>query len=83
MTREYVGDRLLEQATDTLRDPDEYGDGDNLGIEDLFAERTEEGLEQRLQTQEMDSGDEASPDVLNDVEHELIEDYIELDDTQR
>ena len=39
---EDVGDRVLEQATDALRDPDEYGDGDNLGLEDLFAERTVE-----------------------------------------
>ena len=51
----------VEQATDPLKDPDEYGDCDNLGLEDLFAERTEEGLEKRPQTQEMDSGDEASP----------------------
>ena len=50
-----MGDRVLEQATDALRDPDEYGDGDNLGLEDLFAERTGEGLELRPQTQEMDS----------------------------
>ena len=83
MTGEDVGDRVLEQATDALRDPEEYGDGDNLGLEDLVAERTEEGLEQRPQTQEMDSGDEASPDVLNDDDHELFEDYIEIDDTQR
>ena len=44
---------------------------------------TEEGLEQRSQTQEMPYGDEASPDVLNDDDHELFEDYIEIDDTQR
>ena len=33
----------------------------------------------------MDSGDEASPDVLNDDDddHELFEDYIEIYDTQR
>ena len=42
---------------------------------------TGEGLEQRPQTQDMDSGDEASPDVLNDADHELFEDYIEIDDT--
>ena len=83
LTGEDVGDRILRQATDALRDPDEYGDGDNLGLEDLLAERTEEGLEQRPQTQEMDSGDEASPDVLNDDDHELFEDYIEIDDTKR
>ena len=41
---EDVGDRVLEQATDVLRDPEEYGEGDNLGLEDLFAERIEEGL---------------------------------------
>ena len=62
---EDVSDRLLEQATDALRDPEEYG------------ERTEEGLEQRPQTHEMHSGDEAIPDVLND------EDYMETDDAQR
>ena len=83
LTWEDVGDRVLEQATDDPRDPDEYGDGDNLGLEDLFAERTEEGLEQRPQTQEMNSGDEASPDVLNDNDHELFEDYIKIDDTQQ
>ena len=69
---EDVGDRVLEQATDALRDPDEYGEGDNLDLEDLFAERTEEGLEQMPQTQEMDSGDEASPDVLNDNDHDCM-----------
>ena len=56
--------------------------GDDLGLEDLFAEMTEEGLEQRSQTQEMPYGDEASPDVLIDDDHELFEDYIEIDDTQ-
>ena len=56
--------------------------GDDLGLEDLFAEMTEEGLEQRSQTQEMPYGDEASPDVLNDDEAEF-EDYIEIDDSQR
>ena len=76
MTGEDVGDRALEQATDALGDSDEHGDGDNLGLEDLFAEMTEEGLEQRSQTQEMVYGDEASPDVLNDDDHELLEDYI-------
>ena len=43
--REDVGDRILEHPTDAPRDPDEYGEGDNLGLEDLFAERTEKGLE--------------------------------------
>ena len=68
--------RILDQATYALRDPDEYGDDDNLGLEDRFAERTEEGLKQGPQAQEMDSGDETSPDVLNDDNHELFEDYI-------
>ena len=67
----------------TTGDFDEYGNGDDLGLEDLFAEMTEEELEQRSQTQEMPYGDEASPDVLNDDDHELFEDYIEIDDTQR
>ena len=31
----------------------------------------------------MHYGAEASPDVLNDDDHELLEDYIEIDDTQR
>ena len=66
-----------------LWDTDEHGDGDDLGLEDLFAEMTEEGLEQRSQTQDMPYGDEASPDVLNDDDPELFEDYIEIDDTQR
>ena len=83
LTGEDVGYRILEQVTDALRDPDEYGDGDNLGLEDLFSEMTEDGLEQRSQTHEMHSDDEASPDVLNDDDHELLEDYIEVDDTQR
>ena len=52
-------------------------------VEDLLAEMTEEGLEQRSQTQEMPYGDKASPDVRNDDDHELFEDYIEIDDTQR
>ena len=44
---------------------------------------TEEGLEQRSQPQEIPYGDEASPDVLKDDDHELFEGYIEIDDTQR
>ena len=80
---EDVGDRVLEQATDALGDSDEHGNGNDLGLEDLFAEMTEEGLEQRSQTQDMPYGDEASPDVLNDGDPELFEDYIEIDDTQR
>ena len=52
LTGEYVGDRVLEQATDVLGDSDEHGNGDDLGLEDLFAEMTEEGLEQRSQTQD-------------------------------
>ena len=83
LTGEYVGDRVLEQVTDALGDSDEHGNGDDISLKDLFAERTEEGLEQRSQTQEMPYGDEASPDVLNDDDHELFEDYIEIDDTQR
>ena len=74
LKREDVGDRVLEQANDALGDSDEHGNGDDLGLEDLFAELTEEGLEQRYQ--EMPYGDEASPDVLNDDDHELFEDYI-------
>ena len=31
----------------------------------------------------MPYGDEASPDVPNDDDPELFEDYIEIDDTQR
>ena len=31
----------------------------------------------------MPYGDEASPYVLNDDDHELFEDYIAIDDTQR
>ena len=81
-TVEDVGDRVLEQATYALRNPEDYGECDNLDLEDLFTEMTEEGLEQMLQTQEMDSGDEAIPDVLNDDDHELFEDYMEIDDTQ-
>ena len=83
LKEEDVGDRVLEQATDALGDSDEHGNGDDLGLEDLFAEMTEEGLEQRSQTQDMPYGDEASPDVLNDHDPELFEDYIEIDDTQR
>ena len=44
---------------------------------------TEEGLKQRPETQEMHYGGEASPAVLHDDDHELFEDYIEIDDTQR
>ena len=80
---EDVGDRVLEQATDALEDSDEHRNVDDLGLEDLFAEMTEEGLEQRSQTQEMHYGDEVSPHVLNDDDHELLEDYIEIDDTHR
>ena len=57
--------------------------GDDLGLENLFAEMTEEGLEQRSQTQDMPYGDEVSPEVLNDDDPELFEDYIEIDDAQR
>ena len=42
---------------------------------------TEEGLGQR--PQKMHSVDEAIPDVLNDDDHELFDDYMEIDDTQR
>ena len=53
--------------TDALRDPEDYGRNDNLGIKDLFAEMTEEeGLEQRIQTKEMDSDDDVIIDVPND-----------------
>ena len=72
---EDVADRVLEHATYSLRDPEEYGEGDNLGLEDLFGEMIEEGLEQRPKTQEMYSGDEAIPDVLNDDDYELFADY--------
>ena len=34
------------------------------------------------QAQEMDSVDEANPDGLNDDNHELFEDYMEIDDAQ-
>ena len=44
---------------------------------------TEEALEQWSQTQEMHYGDDANTDVLNDDVHESLEDYIEIDDTQR
>ena len=48
----------------TLRDPEDNGRGDNLILEDLFSEMTEEeGLEQRTQTQEIDSRDEVITDV--------------------
>ena len=57
--------------------------GDHLGLEDLFAEMTEEGLEQRSQTQEMNYDDEASPVVLERRRSQLLEDHIEIDDTQR
>ena len=43
LTGEDVGDRVLDHATDALGDPDEHGNGDDLGLEDLFAEMTEEG----------------------------------------
>ena len=47
---EDVGDRVLEQAIDAISDPEDYVRGDNLGLEDLFTEMTEEGLEQRPHT---------------------------------
>ena len=75
MKGEDVGDRVLEHATDALVDSDEHGNGDDLGLEDLFAEMNEEGLEQRSQTQEMPYG-EASTDVLNDDDHEVFENNI-------
>ena len=78
-SRENVGDRVIEQATDALGDSDEHGNGDDLGREDLFTEMTVEGLEQRSQTQDMPYDDEASPDVLNNDDPELFEDYIEID----
>ena len=33
---------VLEQATDPLRDPEDYGRGDNIGLEDLIAGMTKE-----------------------------------------
>ena len=80
---EDVDDRVLEQATDALSDPECYVRGDNLGLEDLFAEMTEEALEQRPHTQETNFVDEAIPNVLNNDDHELFEEYVEIDDTQR
>ena len=69
-----VGDLVLEQASDILRYSEDYGRSANLGIKDLFAEMTEEeGLDQRIQTQEMNSDDEAITDVPNDNDHELFE----------
>ena len=41
---EIIGYRILEQATDALNDPEDYGICDNLSLEDLCAEMTEEGL---------------------------------------
>ena len=43
LTGEDVGDRVLEQTTDALGKSDEHGNGEDLGLEDLFAEMTEEG----------------------------------------
>ena len=40
----------------------------------------EEGPEQRIKIQEMDSGDEVIIDVSNDNDHELFEDYMEIVD---
>ena len=76
-----VGDRVLEQATDALNEPEDYGRGDNLSLEYLFAEMTEEELGQSTQTQEIYSGDESITGVPNDDDHELFEDYMEIDDT--
>ena len=48
---EDVGDLVVEHTTDALRDLENYGRSDNLGIKDLFAEISEEErLEQRIQT---------------------------------
>ena len=72
----------VKQVMDAQRDPEDYGKGENLYQEDLFSDMTEEeGLEQRTQTQEIDSGGEAITDVPED--HELFEDYMEINDTQR
>ena len=38
--REDVDNLALEQATYALTDPEDYGRGDNLSLEDLFAEMT-------------------------------------------
>ena len=59
------------------------GELKKLGLADLFAEMTEERLEQRHQTQEMDTGDEAILDVPNDDDHELFVHYMKIDDTHR
>ena len=40
---EAVDDRLLEQAIDAHSHPEGYGKGDNIGLENLFAEMTDEG----------------------------------------
>ena len=45
--------------------------------------RQQQGLGQRSQTQYMDSSEEAIPDVPNDNDHELFDDYMDIDDTQR
>ena len=74
--REDVSDRVLELATDALSNPEDHGRCDNIGLDNLFAEMTEERLGQRTQTQEMNSGDEAIPDVPNNDDHELFEDYV-------
>ena len=67
--------------TYALSNPEDYGRGNNLGLEDLYAEMTEEGLGPR--TQEMDSGDDTIPHVPNDGDHVLFENCIEIDDTQQ
>ena len=44
---------------------------------------TEEGHEQRHQTQDMVFVDEVIPEVRNDDDHELFEDYMGIDHTQQ
>ena len=73
----------VKDATDALSDPEDYVTGDNLGLEELFAEMTDGGLQQRPQTQELNFVDEAIPDVLNDDDHDLCQDYMDINDTKR
>ena len=74
----------MKQATVALIDPEDYRGCDNLGLEDLFAEMTpKEGLNQRTQALEMDSGNEAIIDVPNDHDHESFKDFMEIDYIQR
>ena len=71
---EDVGHRIIEQAMDALKDPEDQGRSDNQGLDELVAGTTvQQGLDHMLQIRELESVDKVIPEVPNDDDRELLE----------